>query len=79
LRGAVDRFGHLQQGIAIVLVFFGLNMLVEYFDIVLPVYVSLLVILVCISGGIGYSMWTSRGKASKGGGDAGQKGGNDGL
>jgi tellurite resistance protein TerC len=59
LRGAVDRFGHLQQGIAIVLVFVGVKMLVEYFDIVIPVYVSLLVILVCISGGIGYSMWTS--------------------
>lgn len=60
LRGAIDRFGHLQQGIAIVLVFVGVKMLVEYFDIVIPVYISLLVILVCITGGIVYSMWTSR-------------------
>jgi tellurite resistance protein TerC len=60
LRGAIDRFGHLQQGIAVVLVFVGVKMLVEYFDIVIPVYVSLLVILVCISAGIGYSMWSTR-------------------
>lgn len=60
LRGAVDRFAHLQQGIAVVLVFVGVKMLVEYFNIVIPVYVSLLVILICISGGIGYSMWTTR-------------------
>ncbi|HXB08506.1 MAG TPA: TerC/Alx family metal homeostasis membrane protein [Puia sp.] len=63
LRGAVDRFSHLQQGIAVVLIFVGVKMLVEYFDIVIPVYVSLLVILGCISGGIGYSMWTTRGSA----------------
>jgi len=64
LRGAIDRFGHLQQGIAVVLVFVGVKMLVEYFDIVIPVYVSLLVILVCISAGIGYSMWSTRRRAT---------------
>src|SRR5215211_3023901 len=32
LRGAVTRFQYLQQGIAIVLVFIGLKMLVEYFN-----------------------------------------------
>jgi tellurite resistance protein TerC len=64
LRGAIDRFSHLQQGIAVVLVFVGIKMLVEYFDIVIPVYVSLLVILVCISGGIGYSMWSTRRRAT---------------
>jgi tellurite resistance protein TerC len=63
LRGAIDRFGHLQQGIAVVLVFVGVKMLVEYFDIIIPVYVSLLVILVCISAGIGYSMWSTRRRA----------------
>ena len=66
LRGAVDRFSHLQQGIAVVLVFVGIKMLVEYFNVIIPVYVSLLVILVCISGGIVYSMWVTR-----------KKGGND--
>jgi len=64
LRGAIDRFSHLQQGIAVVLVFVGIKMLVEYFDIVIPVYVSLLVILVCISAGIAYSMWSTRRRAS---------------
>ncbi len=56
LRGAVDRFRHLQQGIAIVLIFVGLKMLVEYFHIFLPIYVSLLVILVCILSSILYSL-----------------------
>ena len=60
LRGAVDKFSHLQQGIAVVLVFVGLKMLVEYFDVVIPVYVSLLVILVCIAGGILYSLWVNK-------------------
>lgn len=67
LRGAVDQFGHLQQGIAIVLVFVGVKMLVEYFDILIPVYVSLLVILVCIAGGIIYSIWSNRQKKLKDG------------
>ena len=62
LRGAVDRFAHLQQGIAVVLVFVGLKMLAEFFGVYLPVYVSLLVILVCIAGSIGYSVMTTRAK-----------------
>jgi tellurite resistance protein TerC len=56
LKGAVNKFAHLQQGIAIVLVFIGLKMLVEIFDIHVPVYISLLVILVCIVGSIAYSI-----------------------
>ena len=59
LRGAIDEFSHLQQGIAVVLVFVGLKMLVEFFDILIPVYVCLLVILVCIAGGILYSKWVA--------------------
>lgn len=60
LHGAVNRFSHLQQGIAIVLVFIGLKMLVEIFEIHIPVYVSLGVILLCITGGILYSMYVTR-------------------
>ena len=60
LRGAVDRFRHLQQGIAVVLIFVGLKMLVEYFHIFLPIYVSLLVILVCILSSILYSLAAAR-------------------
>ena len=48
LRGAIDRFRYLPQGIAIVLVFIGVKMLIGYFKINLPVYSSLLVILGCI-------------------------------
>lgn len=67
LRGAVDEFSHLQQGIAVVLVFVGLKMLVEFFDIEIPVYICLLVILVCIAAGIGYSKWVVRKKGGKDG------------
>ncbi|HYE56110.1 MAG TPA: TerC/Alx family metal homeostasis membrane protein [Chitinophagaceae bacterium] len=56
LKGAVNKFAHLQQGIAIVLVFIGLKMLVTYFDIHVPVYISLLVILVSITASIVYSV-----------------------
>jgi tellurite resistance protein TerC len=56
LKWAVNKFAHLQQGIAIVLVFIGVKMLVEFFDVHVPVYVSLLVILVCIAASIVYSI-----------------------
>ena len=56
LRGAVGKFAYLQQGIAIVLVFIGLKMLVEFFHIHVPVVISLLVILVCLVTSIIYSM-----------------------
>jgi tellurite resistance protein TerC len=52
LRGAVNKFGYLQQGIALVLIFIGLKMLVEIFHIELPVYISLAVILFTIVGSI---------------------------
>lgn len=58
LKGAVDKFSHLQQGIAIVLIFIGLKMLAEikYIDIHIPVYISLIVIVVCLAGAILYSV-----------------------
>jgi tellurite resistance protein TerC len=56
LKGAANKFAHLQQGIAIVLIFIGLKMLVEYFDVHIPVYISLLVIVTCIVASIIYSM-----------------------
>ncbi len=49
LRGAVDKFRFLQQGIATVLVFVGLKMLSELIHIKVPVLVSLGVIVVCIT------------------------------
>lgn len=59
LRGAIDQFSHLQQGIAVVLVFVGIKMLVEFFDIEIPVFICLLVILLCIAGGILYSKFAA--------------------
>ena len=59
LKGAANKFSHLQQGIAIVLIFIGLKMLVEYFHIEIPVYISLLVIITCIAASIVYSVTVS--------------------
>ena len=56
LKGAVNKFTYLQQGIAIVLIFIGLKMLSEYFHIDVPVYISLLVIVLCLGGSILYSI-----------------------
>ncbi|MFZ9660754.1 MAG: TerC/Alx family metal homeostasis membrane protein [Chitinophagaceae bacterium] len=64
LRGAVDQFDFLQQGIAIVLVFIGLKMLIEYFNIHISIYISLAVIVICIGGSILYSKYHDRKKPS---------------
>ena len=65
LRGAVSKFDYLPQGIAIVLVFIGLKMLGEYWinqwmDKTIQVFISLGVILVCISGSIFYSIFITK-------------------
>ncbi|MEP6676300.1 MAG: TerC/Alx family metal homeostasis membrane protein [Ferruginibacter sp.] len=68
LQGAASRFNYLQHGIAIVLVFIGLKMLlplleltgVHYAWIHMPVWVSLAVIVVCISGSILYSVYRKK-------------------
>ena len=56
LKGAVDKFRYLKEGIAIVLVFIGVKMLIEFFNIHLHVWISLLVIVSCISGAVLFSM-----------------------
>ena len=55
LKGAVNKFEYLQQGIAIVLVFIGIKMLVSKW-VHVPVYISLMVIVVCLVGSIVYSL-----------------------
>jgi tellurite resistance protein TerC len=68
LRGAASKFDYLQQGIAIVLLFIGVKMLLPLLELVgvdgkylhMPVWVSLLVIVVCISGSIVYSIYHKR-------------------
>lgn len=62
LRGAVSKFDYLQQGIAIVLVFIGLKMLLEelvstFIDKNQQVLISLFVIVSCIGGSILYSIY----------------------
>ena len=61
----MGKFAYLQQGIAIVLVFIGLKMLVEFFNVHVPIFISLLVILVCIVTSIVYSMSVSSREAKK--------------
>ncbi len=56
LRGAVNKFEYLQQGIAIVLVFVGLKMLAGIFGIHVETYISLIIIVVCLVGSIIYSI-----------------------
>lgn len=56
LKGAVAKFEYLQQGIATVLVFIGLKMLVEMIDIHVPVFISLIVIVLCLGASIAYSI-----------------------
>ena len=65
LRGAASKFDYLQQGIAIVLVFIGVKMLLPLLSYAglnveklhMPAWLSLAVIIVCISGSIVYSIY----------------------
>lgn len=59
LKGAVNKFKYLKEGIAIVLIFIGVKMLVEYFDIHVPIWLSLLVIVFCLTGAILFSIFIS--------------------
>ncbi|MES1221193.1 MAG: TerC/Alx family metal homeostasis membrane protein [Bacteroidota bacterium] len=59
LKGAVNKFEYLQQGIAIVLVFIGLKMLLESV-INIPAYISLMVIIICLAGSIVYSIQAAK-------------------
>jgi tellurite resistance protein TerC len=65
LRTAVSKFDYLQQGIAIVLAFIGLKMLGEHWinqwlDKTTQVFISLGIILVCLSGSIWYSIFMQK-------------------
>jgi tellurite resistance protein TerC len=66
LRGAVSRFDYLQQGIAIILVIIGLKMLGEHWinewipDKTVQVFISLGLILLCLTGSIFYSIFIRR-------------------
>lgn len=60
LKNAVSKFDYLPQGIAVVLVFVGSKMFAELLGIHVPIWVSLIVICVCISFSILYSIRKSK-------------------
>lgn len=57
LRSAVSKFSYLKEGIAIVLIFIGLKMLISFFGIHLHIAISLLVIVLCLGGSILFSVY----------------------
>lgn len=65
LRGAIGKFEYLPKGIAVILIFIGVKMLTQHWiDIAvhkeLQSFISLAVILVCLSGSIFYSVYRSK-------------------
>jgi len=60
LRGAADKFKYLQQGIAFILVFIGVKMLIEFFKIHISIYVSLIVIVLSVTVSILYSLYRDK-------------------
>lgn len=60
LKGAVDKFQYLHQGIAVILVFIGLKMLVTFFGIHIHIVISLAVIVCCLGGSILFSLYKNR-------------------
>jgi tellurite resistance protein TerC len=65
LRTAVSKFDYLQQGIAIVLAFIGLKMLGahwidQWINKTIQVFISLGIIMVCLSGSIAYSIFMQK-------------------
>jgi tellurite resistance protein TerC len=65
LKGAVNKFSHLQQGIAFVLIFIGAKMLVTFFGIHVPITISLLVIVMSVTISIVYSISVARKEMEK--------------
>lgn len=70
LKGAANKFSHLQQGIAFVLIFIGAKMLAEMFGFKeIPVYISLLVIVISILASIVYSISVAKKDSTEDKGD----------
>jgi tellurite resistance protein TerC len=65
LRGAVNKFAYLQQGIAIVLIFIGLKMLAGIVGVKVETYISLMVIVICLAGSIIYSVQVANRRTRK--------------
>jgi tellurite resistance protein TerC len=56
LAGVVEKFQYLRMGLAIVLTFIGVKMLIEGFHIVIPVWISLVVVAVVLLTSVAASM-----------------------
>ncbi|MEZ5046551.1 MAG: TerC/Alx family metal homeostasis membrane protein [Chitinophagaceae bacterium] len=56
VQNMANKFDYLQQGIAVVLLYIGAKMFLDLIHIEIPTYISLLVIILCLSGGILYSI-----------------------
>jgi len=65
LRSAVEKFKYLKEGIAIVLIFIGLKMLISYFGIHIHIAISLATIVVCLGGSILFSMYKNKQELQK--------------
>jgi TerC family integral membrane protein len=63
LAGSVDRFAYLKQGIALLLVFIGVKMLISPL-VHLPVWMSLAVIAVVAGGAVAASLWREPGRST---------------
>ncbi|HEY5367852.1 MAG TPA: TerC/Alx family metal homeostasis membrane protein [Hanamia sp.] len=57
LRSAVEKFKYLKEGIAIILIFIGVKMLISYFGIHLHITISLAVIVLCLGGSVLFSIY----------------------
>ncbi len=60
LKNSIEKFKYLKEGIAIILVFIGLKMLIVYFGIHLHIVFSLLVIVVCLIGSVLFSIFKNK-------------------
>jgi tellurite resistance protein TerC len=60
LKNSIEKFKYLKEGIAIILVFIGVKMLIEYFGIHLHIAISLLVIVLCLGGAVLFSIFKNK-------------------
>src|SRR6185295_3824424 len=56
LAGVVERFQYLRMGLAIVLTFIGVKMLIEVFHLIIPVWVSLVVVATVLLASVAASI-----------------------
>lgn len=61
LEGLVDRFVYLHYGLAAILIFLGVEFILQGFDIHVPIYASLVVIAAVITASIAASLYATRG------------------